>query len=150
MSDDVWLAVLSRISADAPVDLDHEVFSSDPKDGQKAICFSSLRDGKAPNPPSAKLWDSRSPVRSYLGVRVDTVPSDITPAAIRLAAAALERNIIPVILTTLADSGFERFGFRVERIMGETKVERAAFEEELKRFWGMAIVIDVGDVAALS
>ena len=150
MKDETWLAVLSRVSAAKPLDLDEALFEKKTKAAFKAISFRSVRKGVDVRPPSSKLWDAEQTGQSYLGVRVHEAPADCTQVAIRLAGAALERGIIPIILTTLPESGFERFGFRVERVMGETAKERAALEEELKRFWDMVIVIDVADVASLS
>jgi len=149
MKDEAWLAVLSRVSMAKPLDLDEAVFGAKSKVASKTRDFRSSSNPADARPPSTRLWNRENTGNSYLGVRVHEAPSDCTPAAIRLAAGALERGIIPIILTTLPDSGFERFGFRVERIMGETLEERTACEEELKRFWDMAIVIDVSDVASL-
>ena len=150
MKDAPWLAVLSRISAAKPLDLDAAVFEQKTGAAGAAKNIKAAGRASAVRPPSVKLWDAEQSGNSYLGVRVDELLSDCTHAAVRLAAAALERGIIPIILTTLPDSGFERFGFRVERIMGATASERAVCEEELKRFWNMAIVIDISDVASLN
>ncbi|MBV1866656.1 MAG: hypothetical protein KUG69_01935, partial [Marinosulfonomonas sp.] len=70
-------------------------------------------------------------------------------AATRLAAAALERGVNPVIMSSLPDCGFEQFGFRVERLVGSNQEELAACELDLVQFWNMAIVIDVKDIARL-
>ncbi|MGR3290551.1 MAG: hypothetical protein ACU0C9_05075 [Paracoccaceae bacterium] len=149
MKDEAWLAVLSRVSVSKPFDLDEAVFEANSKVDSRTLGYRSSSENADVKPPSTRLWNRENTVNSYLGVRVHEAPSDCTQVAIRLAAGALERGIIPIILTTLPDSGFERFGFRVERIMGETPQERTACEEELKRFWDMAIVIDVSDVASL-
>ena len=149
MKDEAWLAVLSRVSVAKPMDLDAAIFETKSKVDSKNLGFRSSGDSAGARPPSTRLWNRENTGNSYLGVRVHEAPADCTQVAVRLAAGALERGIIPIILTSLPDSGFERFGFRVERIMGETPQEREACEEELKRFWDMAIVIDVSDVASL-
>ena len=52
----------------------------------------------------------------------------------RLAAFAIERDVEIVVLSEADCSGFERFGFRVERIAGDTPEERAACEDQIRRF----------------
>ena len=46
-------------------------------------------------------------------------------------------------------TGFERFGFRVERIGGDTPEEIERTEQQLARFWNLAIIIDAADMALL-
>ena len=43
-------------------------------------------------------------------------PADIRRTALRLAAAAVERGVVPIILSPLPRTGFEPYGFRVERL----------------------------------
>jgi hypothetical protein len=69
-------------------------------------------------------------------------------AALRLAAVAVERGIMPVILSTIDMSGFERFGFRVERLPAEPAL-RAEAERELIRFWDLSLIIDAEDIGLL-
>ncbi|MFZ1727578.1 MAG: hypothetical protein WBO29_11295 [Albidovulum sp.] len=146
--DERWLAVLSRITPQQPIDLETVLLGA-----KKATVSKPDREFLSAIPPapapSATLWSRTESDLSYLGVRLTTPLADSAQTAIRLASAALERGITPIILTTLSNSGFERFGFRVERIMGESDEERAACEEELKRFWNMAIVVDAAEVALL-
>lgn len=145
MSEETWLDVISRISAHEPVDLEAVVFN------RKPACIENLvaDPGAAQTAHSTQLWDRDDADASFIGVRVNERLTDCTQAAFRLAAAALERGVTPIILTTLPDSGFERFGFRVERIVGATKSEQRVLEDELSQFWNLAIIIDISDVAAL-
>jgi hypothetical protein len=145
MHEDFWLDVISRISASEPLDMDTAVLGDEPVATNNLVGDA----GVSCTAHSDKLWGREDVNASFLGVRVDERLADCTQAAFRLAAAALERGVTPIILTTLADSGFERFGFRVERIVGATPEDRAVIEEELKQFWNLAIVIDISDVAAL-
>ena len=55
----------------------------------------------------------------------------------------------PIILTALDQTGFERFGFRIERFLPGPGADRAAWEAEMTAFWQLAIIIDAADVAAL-
>lgn len=145
MSEETWLGVISRISAHEPVDLDSVVF-----DRKSAPVDNLVADNSAVQTAhSTLLWDRGDANASFLGVRVNQRLTDCTQAAFRLAAAALERGVTPIILTTLPDSGFERFGFRVERIVGATEDEHKFLENELKQFWNLAIIIDITDVTSL-
>lgn len=139
-----WFEVLSRIGPGAPVDLD-----------------AVLAPGTAPPPPpvalrgrpeetarSSRLWQ-RDAAASHIGIRVTRLPEDIRPVALRLAAAATERGVVPVILSPLPRTGFEAYGFRVERLPDAPPAETARAEAELALFWDLAIVIDLEDVAAL-
>ncbi len=149
MTDDNWLAVLSRISSDQPLDLDLVIFDSVDEKTPVAKMTAFPYSGGAYDPPSCLLWDRDGSAASYLGVRVTSALPDCAYTALLLAAAALERQVIPIILTTLTNSGFERFGFRVERLPNGPADERDAFEQELSRFWNMAIIIDAADVALI-
>lgn len=149
MTDEYWSDVMSRVTWNKPVDLDAVVFEPEPETTRKKR-KSKMRDRKTSYvSPSHVLWQSDENARSYIGVRVNEALPDCSQAASRMAAAALERGVTPIVLTTLADSGFERFGFRVERLAGETDTERAQCEDELKVFWNMAIVIDVTELLLL-
>ena len=66
----------------------------------------------------------------------------------RLAAVALERGVTPIILSALDMSGFERFGFRVERLPAQP-AERATAEAELARVWDLSIIIDADEIGLL-
>lgn len=146
MSDNPWLAVLSRISAHSPVDLDEDLAPAAPT----AIRAPFVGAPAAPDAPpvASGLWDRPETDHSFIGVRIlEPVPR---PAglALRLASAALERGVIPVILTTLEQTGLEHFGFRIERLPADTTL-RAAFEAELAHFWNLAIIIDVNEAGML-
>ncbi len=143
MTPDHWLAVLARITPDGPVDLD----AGDAPPARRGTGLGGWFSD-AP-PPSPQLWDREETGASYLGVRVDAPLADPAHTALRLAAAALERGVTPVILTSLGQSGFERFGFRVERFVPGVGADRVAWEAEMTAFWSLALIIDAADVAAL-
>lgn len=145
MHDEKWLGIISRITPNEPVDLDRTVF-----DRLEALVtnLSEVPDDLL-TIHSSKLWERGDAEITFIGVRVNTRLSNCSQPAFRLAAASLERGVTPIILTTLPDSGFDRFGFRVERIVGETPEEIAIQERELSHFWNLAITIDMSDVASL-
>lgn len=147
MTEDDWLEVLARISPDEPADLN--AICSVP--GRAALPRDTgwemgVLDRSA---PSSKLWLRHDQRQSCLGVRVTSPLHDCAAAALRLASVALERGLMPIILTTLPDSGFERFGFRVERLPEGSADQRRACEAELTRFWSLAIIIDAADIALI-
>lgn len=143
MTPDHWLAVLARITPAGPVDLDADA----PPPARGGTGLGGWLAGSTP--PSPLIWDRVDTGASYLGIRVDVPLADPARTALRLAAAALERGVTPIILTTLGQSGFERFGFRVERFVPGEGADRDAWEAEMTAFWTLALIIDAGDVAAL-
>lgn len=148
MTQDDWLAILAQITPSGPDDPDGDLFGAAPATAGPGL--PEWRGGAAPGlTPSRHLWARAEGAAAGLGVRVLTALPDCAPAALRLAAAAAERGVMPVILSAVADSGFERFGFRVERVFGESAAEREAAEAEIAAFWTLAIIIDAADIAAL-
>lgn len=143
MTPEHWLAVLSRIAPGEPVDLDAGA------PGPARTGAGLVGRIAATPPPSPRLWDRGDTGASWIGIRVDAPLADPARAALRLAAAALERGVTPVILTSLDSSGFERFGFRIERFLAGPGVDRAAWEAEMAAFWSLALIIDAADVASL-
>ena len=67
--------------------------------------------------------------------------ADAADRALRLIAFALEKDVEIVVLSELDLCGFERFGFRIERIAGDTPAARAACEAQIRRFWNIDMVI---------
>lgn len=140
MTQGQWLSVLARIAPGEPLDLDMS------KDGAGGA-LPAWEPGMPP--PSPRLWERAELDISYIGIRVDRPVANQGHVALKLAAAALERGVTPVILTSLDSSGFERFGFRVERFVGASAADRAAWEAEMSAFWSFALIIDAADVTAL-
>ncbi len=145
LNEDYWQAVISQLRSTVPVDLDDLVDTPSHADRGTAAAKASA----VWVPPSAKLWTLTDHAWSTIGVRVSRPVEDPVVIALRLASAAVERHVVPIMMTPLARSGFERFGLRTERIGGRTDTERAAHEAELARFWGFAIIFDAEDVALL-
>ncbi|MGL4310943.1 MAG: hypothetical protein ACRCSU_10685 [Paracoccaceae bacterium] len=137
MSDINWLTVLSRITPQAPIDLDDE------SNAAPAPVIDPGQDGP---PPSTALWSRDETSAPAVGIRVTTPVADPMDLAQRLAAASVERGIYPVILSTLPRCGLERFGFRVERLLAGDAVTLARQEAELAKFWNFAIVVDAADI----
>lgn len=145
MSDADWLLVLSRLSPEPAQDIDGDLFSRPGATPGMA----ELRGDCTAGTGSARLWEAPDIAWTRFGVRVLEPLAEPVQLAARLASAAIERKVVPVILTTLAVSGFERFGFRVERLPDDAE-ERARCEAELTAFWNLALILDARDVAVLS
>jgi hypothetical protein len=143
MSGDRWFDVIARVSADAPADLD-EILNAG--SGTQVPVASPLPDG--PAVLSSRLWE-RDDAVSHIGIRIDRPPRDVRRLALRLASAAAERGVVPIILSSLGRTGLEQYGFRVERLPEGPPELVALFESELRKFWDMPIVISMSDVESL-
>jgi hypothetical protein len=144
MSDEHWLTVLARITPLRPTDLDVAVFG-ETTPPYRAWATDAERSGIA---ASARLWERPENEWSTMGVRILSPLADPAGLALRLASAALERRVEPIILTTLHTCGLEQFGFRVEKLAAGSEARLARQESELVRFWALAIVVDAADVVA--
>ncbi|GFE65368.1 hypothetical protein [Litoreibacter roseus] len=140
--DQSYLSVLANLSAAQPLDLDALVF--DPPADQPASTFPV-----ATVPPAPALWGDPSGRPSRIGVRVTAMLDRPDRLAAHLAAVSIERSVFPIVLSHVGSSGMERFGFRVEHIAGTSDADRFACEDQLKRFWNLAIIIDAQDVGRL-
>ena len=143
MTDDRWFDVIARLSAEPPVDLDPVLVDAGAPPAPPAAAF-----GEGPRVLSSRLWERDASV-SYIGIRVDRPPRDVRRLALRLASAAAERGVVPIILSSLGRTGFEQYGFRIERLPAGPPEAVALCEEELKRFWDMPIVITLSEVEML-
>lgn len=91
--------------------------------------------------PTPKEAPFRAPDAVFIGVRVDAPRDDLANLALELASLSLEHGAGIVVLSGLDYSGLERFGFRSDRITGDTPEARAACEEQLRRFWGLELIL---------
>ena len=136
MTQEEWLSRMARLVGASPIDLD------EPRDDRGSFAAGA-------RPPAAALWHRAAEEGARLGVRVARPLTDPAAVARRLAAAAVERGVEPVILSALPLSGFEPFGFRVERLPAAEGPARDAVEAELARFWNLALIVDAADVGGL-
>ncbi len=118
LTEDYWQAVISQLRSTVPVDLDDLVDTPSRADrGTAAADASSVWV-----PPFGNAMDAgRLMPGPTIGVRVSRPVEDPVVVALRLASAAVERHVVPIMLTPLARSGFERFGLRTERIGGSNR-----------------------------
>lgn len=83
----------------------------------------------------------QNPSTVCIGVRVEGDYIDRTDLSMKLASMAIEKEIMPIIISRGDYSGMEKFGFRVEKLSGETEDQQLNCEEQLKRFWNISVVI---------
>ncbi len=131
-----WNAILSRITPLDAEDIDDLTGAFDPR---RVSPGRDLFPEIEPAPMSRAAMKRADAVT--VGLRVAAPPADAYDRALRLAAFALERDVEVVILTAGDTSGFERFGFRSERIPPETAPGAAAWEEQVRRFWNIDLVL---------
>lgn len=68
-------------------------------------------------------------------------PGDLVIRAAMLTSMAIEHGVEIVVLSYVPYCGLERFGFRVERIVGNTPEAREACEGQVMAFWGIEVVV---------
>lgn len=76
-----------------------------------------------------------------LGIRIKNSLEDPADLAMRLACLAIEKDVLIVVLNYLDYCGLERFGFRVERVSGQTEAEKIICEDDIRNFWNIAMII---------
>jgi hypothetical protein len=131
-----WNAVLARVTGHDAADIDEITRDFDPR---------AERAGRDifPEIPAQLMPEAamKRPGAICVGLRVEALPDDPADQAMRLVAFALEKDVEIVVLSHVDHCGFERFGFRTERIAGATEAERAACEDQLRRFWNIDTVL---------
>ena len=136
-----WAAIMVRASMVSPIDIDQLL--------ENANGLACKQHGTAVFPtleamPVMRSFESKD--RPAIGVLLDDEDRRFSDAqahlmATRYAALAIEKECEVIIFSHQNNAGFERFGFRVERIAGKTESDRAACVEQLRRFWGIDILI---------
>ncbi|WP_298918348.1 hypothetical protein [uncultured Roseobacter sp.] len=137
-----YQALLTNLSPQAPLALDPLIF--DPTDRAEPAA-----NGDPGFPASYKLWSLLEERHSCIGIRLREQLANPHVVAARLAAMAVERQIIPIFLTYISTSEFQRFGFRIEHVAGCNDIQREASEEQIWRFWNLAMVIEAKDIEKL-
>lgn len=136
MSTTRWADILARISCNYPENLDDLLRAHDPRSTSSGMEI--FPEDVAPIPFAFEFKDDDTIV---VGVRITKAPLDPADLAVQLGTFALERDVEVVVLSHLDDSGLEPFGFRTERISGESEAARTRCENQLARFWNMEVII---------
>ena len=132
-----WNAILSRITPLDAEDIDDLTGAFDPRRAPPPGRDLFPEFAAAPMPRVAL----RRADAVAVGLRVPAPPLDAADRALRLTAFALERDVEVVILAASDLSGFERFGFRSERLPPATAPGAAAWEDQVRRFWNIDLVL---------
>lgn len=131
-----WLSVIAAITPQTPEDLDpllEGLAGEAPQMGK--LLFPQAAAEAAP----VFAFDREETVTFAARITADT-PNRLE-LAMNLAQMALEKGAEAIILSHVDDPGLDRFGFRVERVGGQTAEERTAAEAQLIRFWNIVFVI---------
>lgn len=131
-----WNSLLSRIARHDAEDIDDLLAPRDPCRATPGRDLFPLPD--AVLMPSAEMKRADAVA---VGLRAGDATPDVVDRAMRVAAFAAERDVEIVVLTDADRSGFERFGFRVERVAGDSAEARAACEDQIRRFWNLDLVL---------
>jgi hypothetical protein len=127
---------VNRLTRAQPEDLDRLLCGFDPRarpPGQDiAPC-----PGPVLLPPLKLARDDAIAV----GVALSAPVGDPADVAFRLSALAIEQDVEVIVLSMPDYSGIERFGFRTEKVAGETEAERDACRDQLRQFWGIELTL---------
>ncbi len=147
MSIEDWNAIAARLTNQTPTDLDAALWP-DAKSGSggEIAAEPDLRDAQL----SSASWPLNDPDNASIGIRVTKPLGNPVGLAVALIAMATERNVTPVVLSSLDRCGLEQFGLRIERLAGETQQDREICEEQLKRFHDITIVVDAENLMSLN
>lgn len=136
MSLEHYQTILSRLTTQVAEDIDDLLR---PHDGRARRSGRDLfPDGvdRSPFTPAFRKADTVA-----IGVRITTSRDDLADLAVQLSTFALEKGAEIVVLNHLDYCGLERFGFRCERITGNTPEARDACERQVAAFWNLEIII---------
>ena len=137
-----YASILANLSRHRPIDMDNVLFDTPKSTAMSAPCAS-------PFPVSSVLWKMHEQGYSYIGLRITKPIEAPETLAVRLCAIALERQVHPIFLSYIAHSGMQQYGFRVEQLMGLTELAQQQFEQQLQKFWQLALVINASEIGDL-
>jgi hypothetical protein len=135
METESWSTILARIVPQDADDLDALLARYEPRSGNEGRELFPSDEGVSRAEPPLKRADM-----VCVGLRVTAPLADAADRALRLVAFAAERDVEVVVLAHAEVTGLERFGFRVERIAGDTPEDRARCEAQILRLWNIDLV----------
>ena len=124
-----------RISPLAPTDIDDIVYAAAPWPRERGKDL--FPEGAA----TAFPGEAEPRNQAALGIRMASSGDNPADFAMKLAALSVEKDVDVVVLSHLDYCGLERFGFRVERVAGDSDHARSVCEGEVKWFWGLGVVL---------
>jgi hypothetical protein len=135
MNRERWTTLLRRVTRDCAADIDDLLAEFDPR--QDPVGSDVFPEIPGELMPQVAL---KRPDAICVGVRIATAPADPADQALRLVGFAIEKDVEIVLLAQVDQTGFEPFGFRIERIAGEGAAAEAC-ERQLCRFWNIDMVL---------
>lgn len=136
MNAEHWGGVISRITRSDAQNVDDIAGAWDPR------CNPT---GRAIFPEGASLAPEGMPFKSEamsaIGFRMTEPRKDIIQVAMQLATLAMENEVEVVIFNHLDYCGLERFGFRCERITGDSADAIELCEEQVRRYWNIDLIL---------
>ena len=143
-----WQDAALRLSTQAPDWLDESAREGAGESGGPWQA-TSADTPLAQRAPSARLFATEDPELATIGMRLRKRPAHPERLAAHIIGMAMERGIETIVFSHLGHCGLERFGLRIERIGGASPAEIALQEEELMRFWNIALVIEADEITGL-
>ena len=131
-----WTEQASRIVPRDTDDLDPVIAPTDPRHAPGGRDLFPAIDSVLRPTTAMKRGDA-----VCIGLRVSAALPDAADRAMRLVAFAAERDVEVVVLAETPYTGLERFGFRIEQIVGDTPEARATCEAQIRRFWNIDLVL---------
>ena len=140
--------IASRLTGKSVVDLD-AVLKSDKKPKPSGGELSAPIGGGSGS-MSSVCWPLINADQANIGIRISDPVENLVELAGAMIAIAAERNITPIIMSQLNLPDFSQYGFRVERIAGRTAQERANCEDEIRRFYDIAMVVEAKNLVSMN
>lgn len=135
-----WMSVLARTTVLEATDLDALLYEYDH--------LAAARVGETIFPPLNETplrATGAEDLRPAIGFRVDADaaahPQILATRAAELAALAVERDCEIIVISDSPVAGLERFGFRVERLAGDSEDEKEACLQQIRDFWSLAVIL---------
>ena len=147
MNNEYWLEVISRLSAVQITDLDDIL--SPPGRCIPATGLDADLD-RVLSRPSRELWADRKSGVLAIGISISKPLRNPVNLAGHLAAMAVERGIIPIVLSEIGLCGLERFGFRVEDVSQMSGGSADELKDQIRQFWHIDIMIDADSITSYS
>lgn len=136
MNELLWADTIGRITPNDPVGLDDLTRRFDPRCNQGGqVIFPQVSALPVADMPF------KTPETGLIGFRIKAVRDDIVQVALQLAAMAMENDVTVIVFSHLDYCGLECYGFRCERVAGNTPDQKAHCEEQIRRFWRIELIL---------
>jgi len=131
-------APISRLTCARPDDLDDLLSGYDPRARKSGQDLAPCQRPAAL--PQLKFVRNDAIAVAVMVTSPIDHPADV---ALRLGSLAIEQDVEVIVFCTLDYSGLERFGFRTEKVAGETETQRDACLDQLRQFWNIELTLPI-------